>query len=407
MSLFKNSVKEAPQKLLWEGCTFADFEQEVFRQEKGLFQMGVKEQDLIACYQVPKRKQIALLLACWNLGVSCLIINRYLPKEGVEKALNGLFPKGIFYGEEVVKKEGFSIYPEGSLLLYTSGSSGNPKLAVLSSKALWASAQSAYHFLGLKEKDRYLLSLPLYHVSGIGIVLRSIIAKACLVEEWDGSVTHLSCIPSQLNQIKRRGNLKCVLVGGAPIPLLPKDLPCFSTYGLTEMGSMVTLNFGEGLGHPVEGAKLKVVGGEIWVKGDHLFDGYWKEGKLVRQVGWFPTRDMGRYSEKGLEVFGRKDAQFISGGENIQPEEIEQHLKKMPGVIDAVIAPKKDLRFGFVPVAFVESKEMLSEINLQKALEKHLPKYKVPKRILFMELPKKGLKKDRLQCKNLLEKEKI
>ena len=95
--------------------------------------------------------------------------------------------------------------------------------------------------------------------------------------------------------------------------------------------------------------------------------------------GWFHTKDMGDYHpKKGLRVMGRKDRLFISGGENIQPEEIERHLLNFPGITAARVTPTEDKEFGFRPVAFIRSSEPYEKRVLNEYLKGVLPSFKLP-----------------------------
>jgi O-succinylbenzoic acid--CoA ligase len=129
-------------------------------------------------------------------------------------------------------------------------------------------------------------------------------------------------------------------------------------------------------------------GGEILVKGETLFKGY-VSGDLLMQPfdkdGWFATGDLGELSVEGyLRVIGRKDNMFISGGENIHPEEIESILCQHPLIEDAVVVPVEDREFGERPLAFVKFKpgQLLNGRQLTEHLSQFLPKFKIPKQFL-------------------------
>ncbi len=280
--------------------------------------------------------------------------------------------------------------PPQTLLLYTSGSTGTPKIAILSLGNLIANAKSVIEALALSPSDEWKLTLPLFHVGGIGIVIRCILARATLILDDSPNITHLSYVPTHLYRatpIYRK--LKCILLGGAPIHHIPPNLPIYTTYGLTEMGSMVTLN-GKILPH----AEVNIASdGELFVRGASLFQGYYGEPP---QKGWFPTKDLGTMENNQLKILGRKDWMFISGGENIQPEEIEQHLLCFPEVIEAVVLPINDEEFGKRPIAIVSAHTPFSLQEMQNRLAKFLPKFKIPIALRFAsEIPKKNLKIDR------------
>jgi O-succinylbenzoic acid--CoA ligase len=123
--------------------------------------------------------------------------------------------------------------------------------------------------------------------------------------------------------------------------------------------------------------------GEILVRGATLFQGYLgSDGVIDAAVGaegWFHTRDLGWLDEDGrLQVTGRKDHQFISGGENIQPEEVEAALLRLPGVTRAVVVPVPDTEYGERPVAFVDGPPDERLLTLAAELDEELPRFKIP-----------------------------
>jgi O-succinylbenzoic acid--CoA ligase len=147
--------------------------------------------------------------------------------------------------------------------------------------------------------------------------------------------------------------------------------------------------------------------GEILVSGDCLFQGYWENEKLSEtfENGWFHTKDLGHYCpQKGLTIIGRKDWQFISGGENIQPEEIERALLKCPEIQEVAVIAKPDPEFGFRPAAFIRTNgSSFTFEKMKTALLDQLPKYKIPVTLhILEEFPRKGLKIDREKLRLLL-----
>lgn len=272
--------------------------------------------------------------------------------------------------------------PYASLLLYTSGSSGSPKIAILTLDALLANANSAIKALDLKAGDLWKLTLPLYHVSGIGTVLRCVLARATLVLDDHPDITHISCVPTHLYRFTPvYKKLKCVLLGGAPMSQIPTYLPIMTTYGLTEMGSMVTLD-GNILPHAQVQLKKD---GEILVKGTSLFSGYYSASNEKPQLGWFHTKDLGKFVDGKLLIIGRKDWMFISGGENIQPEEIEKELLQFPEIVEAVIIPIDDPEFGKRPALAIRATQPITLREIQSRLAEKLPKFKIPIALYFID----------------------
>ena len=300
-----------------------------------------------------------------------------------------------------------------AVVLFTSASTGAAKAVALSFSNLFFNALGSNQNIRLRRGDRWQLSLPLYHVSGLGVLLRAWLAGAAVViperDDVAEQVTHISLVPTQLQRLmgNRRSvqalsRLKAVLLGGAAADarLIGEaravGLRVLTTYGLTEMASQVcTLPpnaphqewFTSGRLLPLRELKLSSAG-EILVRGRCRFLGYLVQGRLQRlpQSRWFATGDLGAFDADGyLTVLGRKDNMFISGGENIQPEEIEQALLALPGITAAVVVPRREIEFGARPVAFVRGK-ITSEEKLRAALRKKLPAYKVP--VEFLPWPK-------------------
>jgi len=322
-------------------------------------------------------------------------------------------------------------------ILFTSGSTGEPKAVAHTFGNHYYSALGSNQNIPVKPFDRWLLSLPLYHVSGLSILFRCFLEGGTIVipqQKEDLAqtiaffrVTHVSCVTTQVYQLLKQRklsqklkSLKVMLVGGGPIPKLlittctRKKLPIHVTYGLTEMSSQVATS--NRLTIKDHRPKTKVLkyrhikisqGNEILVKGQTLFKGYVVKRKIIPTLdkkGWFHTGDLGGLkSGRYLTVTGRKDSMFISGGENIQPEEIEQQLLRISGIEKALVVSHKDKQFDYRPVAFIKTKvrRALSSRKLTKLLERHLPRFKIP--IKFYRWPSYLDTKDKINRK-VLEK---
>ncbi len=317
-------------------------------------------------------------------------------------------------------------------VIFTSGSTGEPKAALHSvGNHVW-SARGLVKVMPLKPEDRWLLNLPIYHVGGLAIVYRCALTGAALVlpdpemttkeaiETF--KVTHTSLVATQLTRLLREedvrlGTLKAVLLGGSAIhrdllmEATGRGLPIFTSYGLTEMASTVTvvLNSGQAGGMAASGfvlphREVEIRGGQILVRGETCFVGYVDVEGILRPFddeGWFATGDLGFIDELGrLHVTGRIDNQFVSGGENIQPEEIEQALEELAGVGSALVVSVADAEFGHRPIAFVQMDAELNADAIISSLSDVLPRFKIP--VAIYPLPPIGeLKPDR----NLLRKE--
>lgn len=317
-------------------------------------------------------------------------------------------------------------------ILYTSGTTGQPKGALLTFGNHWWSAVGSALNLGLHSGDRWLACLPLFHVGGLAILLRSVIyGITAIVQESfdpvevnraidDGGVTLVSVVSAMLQRmLAARGDrpyppsLRCVLLGGGPAPrdLLEdcarRGAPVVQTYGLTEAASQVaTLSPEDALrklgsaGKPLLPTELRIeregvaVGageaGEIVIRGPTVTPGYAGRPEATADVireGWFHTGDLGYLDEEGyLYVLDRRDDLIISGGENVYPAEVEAVLRAHSAVEDAGVVGVPDERWGWVPAAFVKLLEgaALTEADLKAFCSARLARYKVPAHVRFV-----------------------
>ncbi|MBY6019280.1 o-succinylbenzoate--CoA ligase [Halomonas denitrificans] len=293
-------------------------------------------------------------------------------------------------------------------LILTSGSSGHPKAAMHGLAQHIAAAEGSHDQTPLNRGDRWLLSLPLFHIGGLAILFRCLScgATAVLPGHQDLAsnlkqqrITHLSLVATQLVRLLERDDadevirsITTLLLGGGAIPtsllerLNPYPIKVLTSYGMTEMGSQITTGPAndQGLsGYPLAGRQVRLNEGLIEVRGDCRFLGYYANGTLTRPFdheGWFATRDLGQFVGEQLKVLGRADNMFVSGGENVQPEAIESVLKRCEGVEEAIIIPVQDEVFGHLPVAVVKGPWQPEQ--WEKRVLKKLPRFMRPRRYL-------------------------
>ena len=384
------------------------------------------------------------MLALWMRGAVAVPLNQQIPeKQKMEMlqqigctfsftelqhefksqptSVNSLQPNPVGNSDAVAGKEVNSINPKDwATIIFTSGSTGSPKAVVHSLANHFYNALGANERMPLNSGDRWLLSLPMYHVSGLAILFRTLLSGAAMVIPAKNvslsktllsrSVTHLSLVPTQLRRLLQttKGKdalcqLKLILLGGSSIPetLLDQSaqlgLNVQTTYGSTEMASQVATGK-SGFYQVLPFREVRIAAdNEVEVRGKSGFLGY-LDGTGLHQPfdenGWFKTGDIGLWCSKdtknqgnvdSLKITGRKDSMFISGGENIHPEEIERILLQFGKTEQAIVVAVQDAEFGARPVAFLKIGEDFSESKLQKFLEKRLAKFKVPD--LFLALP--------------------
>lgn len=383
---------------------------------KSLLSLGISKSARIAFVAPTRYKTVIFLLALLRIGAIACPLNPKFPEKQIDTLLKELnpsyfieidtlfFPASSYQSDPMIDTEQLFTF------LATSGSSGKSKIACHTFGNYLTSALATHLPLKLSKSSRWLLSLPLYHVSGLSILTRCMIIGACVVltdskDIWEEvipyAITHLSCVPTQLFRLKEQKcnlhllskQLQCVLVGGAHTSLSlfnsVKELPIFFTYGMTEATSMITLATKEQLqsklsmGSPISCCEIQIAKDyEIFIKGKNLFQGYWDGMEVKPSSFWFATKDLGKIClDSHLHLIGRKDRLFISGGENIQPEEIEQALCSIKGVISATVLPKPDQEFGNRPIAFIEDVKQRNCAQISLELRKILPSFKCPVRI--------------------------
>lgn len=348
---------------------------------------------------------IILTLALWRLQAIACPLNTRLPAAAIPQAVETLNAR--FLAEEIKYKSGNDQAnwdtSQIATLLFTSGSSAVPKIACHTLDNHLYSAQGMNSQFPLKKGDRWLLSLPLFHVGGLAIICRCLLAGAAIT--LTEPATHASLVPTQLYRLLRQHApcpYQAILIGGAPISLLDTGWNIHTSYAMTEMSSTIALD-GKVLPH----CEVRIAADrEIWVRGKTLFQGYWSKDKGLNlhldAEGWFATRDLGKWEDDRLVIIGRKDFQFISGGENIQPEEIEQALLTLEGINEALVVPVPDAEFGQRPVAFIDLP--LSAADIRQHLQPLLPAYKAPIQIYPFPKGENGMKRERRALQSLAEK---
>ncbi len=299
-------------------------------------------------------------------------------------------------------------------IIHTSASSGVAKSAVHSFANHWYNALGSNENIPFGAGDCWLLSLPLFHIGGYSLLFRSLLSGGALaLAEPDESLgqslqnfplTHLSLVPTQLYRLLASHKstallrkLKAVLLGGSAAPksliecALREGIPLYLSYGSTEMGSQIATtpapitSTQQNSGKLLPYRELSIAkDGELLVKGPCLFQGYLRDGLIQPQTdndGWFHTSDIGTLSAKNeVTILGRKDNMFISGGENIHPEEIERALMMIEGILEALVVPVSDDEYGQRPVAFIQSveTEKPDEQTIIEAMQGIVGKLKTP-----------------------------
>ena len=305
---------------------------------------------------------------------------------------------------------------DARLCLTTSGTTGLPRPIVLTWGQVTASADASMKRLGSLQDDVWLGCLPLHHIGGLSVFLRT--AHACttgyLHDGFDaqavaallasGEISQISLVPAMLRQILDQHpsggfhpRLRLMLIGGAPMPpdLMDRarslQLPLAITWGMTEAASQVAtrtpgdLRDDPDVGHPLPGLEVHTDAGFLVVKGPTVPGGLWK------------TADRGCLDETGrVIVYGRGSDLIISGGENIDPLEVERALQMHPAIAQAAVVGRSDSKWGERPIAFLVASGSVrpSLVDLKQHLAEHIAKFKAPDHITWMaQLPRGPLGK--------------
>ena len=439
---------------------FAECDAQAMAAAAALRVQGLANGGRIALLNVDNARAIPLLFGAFRAGVTVYLPNMRLPESALREHVHRAGCSHAICGENdyassrrldpgallnhPCDEELTEVDPRApATIVATSGSTGTPKLVVHALENHLANAAASNANIAVEPCDRWLLSLPLYHVSGLEILFRCILGGGTVAVPDPGGTledalehlraTHISMVAAQLQRLldsgcdaKKLSRVKAVLLGGSAVPetlierAVALGVPLHTTYGLTEMASQVTTTPpGAGRhalktsGKPLTPETLRIAAdGEIEVRGPVLFLGYIEEdGTIHRPVtpdGWFRTKDLGYLDKTGnLCVTGRKDNLFVSGGENIQPEEIEAVLCALDAVARAVVVPVTDPVFGHRPAAFIESAPgfALEPDILARQLAERLPRYMIP--AAWLPWPEEaavtGLKPDRSVLRRIAE----
>ncbi len=307
-------------------------------------------------------------------------------------------------------------------IVYTSGSRGAPRGALLSRRAFVASAKAHAANLGWREDDRWFLGMPPAHVGGLSILTRCLMARRCVVMGGGSfdvratieimerhAVTLCSLVPTMLRRLLDVSDpawtpapeLRAVLVGGAPFPAAlrqraaSRGLVALATYGCTEACSQIATQRPSqaglpGCGAPLPGIDVRIERGEIQVRGDVVMDGYLHGSAAdapFTEDGWLRTGDLGELAPDGqLVVHGRVDDLIVTGGENVMPQEVEAWLRTVPGVASACVFAVPDDQWGQqVVAAIVVDAVSYDPAVLRASMVEGLASYKRPKRVAVLD----------------------
>jgi malonyl-CoA/methylmalonyl-CoA synthetase len=475
---------DAPCLILPDGrvWTYGDVERASGRMANLLGALGLKPGDRVATQVEKTAEALVLYLAVLRAGMVFLPMNPAYQRHEIEYFLGdatpGLFvcrPQARALADAAARKagvpqvlelddngrgslidaaaphaDGFATVPRSgddlAAILYTSGTTGRSKGAMLSHRNLAVNAQTLHDYWRFRPGDVLLHMLPIFHVHGLFVACHCALingsamffepkfdarrAVALLPEStvFMGVPTHyvrLLAEPGFTRETCR--NMRLFVSGSAP--LLKETFERFKArsghtilerYGMTE-GGMFTSNpyYGERrggtVGFPLPGTELRIVDdegkrcphggvGNLQVRGDNVFVGYWRMPDKTKEEftadGWFKTGDLGSRSPDGyISISGRSKDLVITGGLNVYPKEIEEVIDALPGVAESAVIGVPHPDFGEAVTAVVVRQrnpegEALSEASIVAALRTELAGFKLPKRVYLVDdLPRNAMGK--------------
>jgi len=446
MNWLQTHARHKPNKKFINDLTFKEVDARVTDLSQRLYPF-VQEQRRVALLAHNSEETVLFFLALQVLQKEVVMLNDRLTPEEIGKKLEALHIQVVFSQDDtfisfnqvlqstsrasVQLAEAFNS-EQIAVIMDTSATSGEFKSVPLRWKQFYAHVQASQQILGVTEEDNWLLVLPMYHIGGLAILLRSLYngTSVTLMEKFDeeqtlqliadGSINMLSMVPTMLNRIVDRidrHQLRVVLLSGEFIPqplvetCLAKKIPIYKSYGMTETTSQTT-TFSvlaapqklDSVGLPLPGVTVCINNpdaagiGEVCMQSPMLMDGYLGQAPVT---GFFNSQDIGYLDDDGyLYILDRRENIIISGGENIYPQEIENVLYAHPAITECAVVGRMDDQWGQVPVLFVVT--TMDDDSIISYLAEKIAKYKLPKQIMHLaELPKNATGK--ILKENLVE----
>ena len=459
--------------LHFEGAdiSYAALHQMMRRQAGALAAQGVGAGDRVAHLGYNSPELLALIFACARLGAMALPLNWRLALPEQRFMLEDATPKLLLYDAEFAEPAAALAGAGGAravpleeapaaaerdadpavsyaaplLLVYTSGTTGRPKGAVLSQEALLWNAVNSAHMHDLTSADHVLTTLPMFHVGGLNIQTLPALhagARVTLHRRFEVAATLAAIaaarpsltvlVPAQLTAMMQHpgwaradlSSLRAITTGSQIVPLAliealrARGVPVIQVYGSTETAPIAIYQIASqalasagSCGKPALHCEARIVDGagrdaapgergEILIRGPNVMRGYWRDAEATARAladGWFHTGDIGHQDAEGyFHIDERKNDVIISGGENIYPAEVEAILLADPRVAEAAVVAKPDARWGEVPVAVVvrRAEVNVGEADLLALFAGRLARFKQPRAVVFVtDMPRSALGK--------------
>jgi malonyl-CoA/methylmalonyl-CoA synthetase len=422
-----------------------------------LARLGLARGDRILVSAESSFDLVATYVACLRMGLVVIPTNTAYGERELEHVIRDARPRAAIVDEperadligqidlELERLTPALPLPEGAtpplecadsgsaaLICYTSGTTGQPKGAVLSHANCLASAaglELAWHWT---ERDRLILALPLFHMHGLGVGLHGTLfagASALLQRGFrpDDVIASIEAltptlffgVPTMYHRLadhpnaKKLAGLRLCVSGSAPMPASlhaaiqnVTGQHVLERYGMTETLMLVSNPFdGErrpgSVGWPLPGVELRLQGepSEIQVRGPNVFEGYWERPdaniEAFTEDGWFRTGDLGAIDTDGyVRIVGRAKELIISGGYNVYPREVEDVIRDHPGIDDVAIVGEASEEWGERIVAYVTTGSPVDIASLRAFVGDQLAAYKHPRVLHVVDaLPRNALGK--------------
>jgi malonyl-CoA/methylmalonyl-CoA synthetase len=430
--------------------TFGEIDESSSRMAEALRLRGLTAGDRLCVYLANCPEMIALYLACLKLGAIFVPVNILYREREIAHIVADAEPRAIVARErletaaplwQLAELPGDAAPLEcrtpldgdsPAALVYTSGTTGVSKGAILTHNNFAANALNLLTCWQMAPTDRLLLAPPLFHVHALGNGLHCWLIggfRMRLLERFDREKiiaefrrfrpTIFFGVPTMYVRLletapeaarETGGAMRLFVSGSAPLPaqVLESFRALFGhtileRYGMTEtLMNMSNPYIGErrpgSVGLPLPGVQAQIREGEIYLRGPNVFAGYWRNAQATRDAfvdGWFRTGDLGERSADGYYTLcGRRSDLIISGGFNIYPREIEEFLLEQPEVAEAAVAARKDAVRGEAPVAYVVLRSPVAGEELERRCREKLASFKAPRAFHVLEkLPRNALGK--------------
>ena len=344
---------------------------------------------------------IERIARAWDEGDAIFPLDGRLPDAARRSLLASVRPTVVCDGSGDTRVDGDAVEDGDAVVVATSGSSSEPKAAVLTHDAVRAGALAVTSRLRIGHGDSWLACLPPAHIGGLSVVLRALVtgtpvitAEKFTVEAYNDAArsgaTLVSLVPAALARVDASLYRVIVLGGSRPPAVRPDN--CIATYGMTETGSGIVYD-----GRPIPGAEIEIRDGIIHVRGPMLMRGYRRGDSPFTSGGWLRTGDLGSFNDDGtLAVHGREGDLIITGGENVWPDTVEGAISSHPSVTDCCVVGVDDPEWGSAVHAFVVCSSTVTLDEIRGHVKETLPAWCAPKALHAVDaIPRTALGKPR------------